>query len=322
MNICVVGLGHLGLVTAKCLAHVGHNVVGCGALQTFPIEHEPGLAELPNPPLVADLWANAMLDADIVWLTMDTPVKDEVADLDAVLGLYRAAMPFLRGKVVINSSQLPVGWTRRMAEECGHRSAWACIPENLRMGKAVEVFLHPDRVVVGTEDAQVREIITELFAPITSRLEFMSIESAEMVKHAINALLATEVTFINEIAALCEKVGADPKDVERGLKTESRIGPGAYLRPGGPYSGEHLGRDIRYLEDIGRRETIETALISGVRWSNAFHVARETRGIEDCVIFHRHEDAQDCLGKQHTCRTHGTTFDAPNPCPKGRGAQR
>jgi UDPglucose 6-dehydrogenase len=275
MNICVVGLGHLGLVTARCLAHVGHNVVGCGGLQTFDMSTESGLADLPNPPLVGDIWSNAVQDADVVWLTMDTPVLDgDRADLDAVLGFYRAVFPFLRGRVVINSSQLPVGWTRRMAEECGQRSAWAYIPENLRMGKAVEVFLHPDRMIVGTDDPQVREIITEMFAPFTNRLEFMSIESAEMTKHAINAFLATEVTFINEIAALCERVGADARDVERGLKTEERIGAKAYLRPGDPYSGEHLGRDVLYLEEIGQRHGVVLDMIRGVRASNFMHKGR------------------------------------------------
>ena len=287
MKICIIGLGHLGLVTAACLAHVGHNVVGCGGLDLSSVEHEPGITDLltPRGPILSEaLWSNAIEEADIVWLTMDTPVMaGDVADVDAVIGFYRAVFPFLKNdKIIIHSSQLPVGWTRRMAKECPH-STWAYIPENLRMGKAVEVFLHPDRVVVGPIDDHLsvhvclafRDVIVEMFAPFTDKLEWMSAESAEMTKHAINAFLATEVTFINEIAAICEKVGADPRDVERGLKTESRIGPGAYLKPGGPYTGGHLGRDIVYLQDIGVREQVTTHLITGVRWSNREHLKRE-----------------------------------------------
>jgi UDPglucose 6-dehydrogenase len=122
----------------------------------------------------------------------------------------------------------------------GRHVYFAFSPENLRLGKAIEAFTRPDRAVIGVRDARAREIATELFRPITDRLEWMGVESAEMTKHAVNAFLAASVTFINELAALCEQVGADAKDVERGLKTERRIGPAAYLSQGAAFTGGTL----------------------------------------------------------------------------------
>ena len=142
---------------------------------------------------------------------------------------------------------------RAFAETAGgRRVSFACSPENLRLGKAIEVFTQPDRVVVGVRDDRSARVLQALFAPITDRIEWMSVESAEMTKHAINAFLATSVTFINEIAALCERTGADAKEVERGLKTETRIGPYAYLGPGGAFAGGTLARDVVFLAELGR----------------------------------------------------------------------
>ena len=164
----------------------------------------------------------------MVWITFDTPVDDDDhADVDFVVRQAALAFPHLGdGAVVISSSQLPVGTISRLerafADTAGGRSvSFACSPENLRLGKAVEVFTKPDRVIVGARDAHARQQVAAVLAPITDRLEWMSVESAEMTKHAINAFLATSVTFINEIASLCERAGADAKEVERGLKEPS-----------------------------------------------------------------------------------------------------
>jgi UDPglucose 6-dehydrogenase len=157
------------------------------------------------------------------------------------------------------------------AVAAGRRISFACSPENLRLGKAIAVFTTPDRVIVGARSAAARARITELFAPITDRLEWMSVESAEMTKHAVNAFLATSVTFINELATLCEQVGADAKEVERGLKTESRIGPKAYLGPGAAFAGGTLARDVVFLRELGRRIQRPTPLMDGVESSNRAH---------------------------------------------------
>jgi UDPglucose 6-dehydrogenase len=149
--------------------------------------------------------------------------------------------------------------------------AFAYSPENLRLGKALEVFLNPDRIVVGVRDGGTNKNLERLLLTITERIEWMSIESAEMTKHAINAFLGVSVTFANEISAICEVVGADAKEVERGLKTEARIGPKAYLSPGGPFAGGTLARDVEFLGIVSRAKKIGTPLLSAVRASNDQH---------------------------------------------------
>jgi UDPglucose 6-dehydrogenase len=139
------------------------------------------------------------------------------------------------------------------------------------LGKALEIFLKPDRIVVGVRNDRTRQILERLLYSITDKVEWMSVESAEMTKHAINAFLATSVAFANEIAAICELVGADAKEVERGLKTEARIGPRAYLSPGGPFAGGTLARDIAFLNIESQSHKLATPLLSAVRPSNDEH---------------------------------------------------
>jgi UDPglucose 6-dehydrogenase len=171
---------------------------------------------------------------------------------------------------------LPVGTTREIeqafARESGGRTVgFAYSPENLRLGRAIDVFTQPDRVVVGVRSPADRERVTGLLRPFTQRIEWMSVESAEMTKHALNAFLATSVTFINEIAALCEQVGADATEVERGLKSDARIGPKAYLSPGAAFAGGTLARDVMFLSRVGEVRGIATHLLSSVKSSNDAH---------------------------------------------------
>jgi UDPglucose 6-dehydrogenase len=222
--------------------------------------------------------ANACRDADILWVTFDTPVNDDdVADIDFVLNQIKSAVMHLTdGALVLVSSQLPVGSIANLenfAKENvpNKHISFASSPENLRLGKALDVFLHPDRIIVGIRSAKDQIVLEKLLLPITEKIEWMSVESAEMTKHAINAFLATSVTFANEIAAICELVGADAKEVERGLKSESRIGPKAYLSPGGPFAGGTLARDIEFLGKISQERQLVTPLLSSVRLSNDAH---------------------------------------------------
>jgi UDPglucose 6-dehydrogenase len=287
MKVCVTGLWHLGAVTAASLASVGHevtaydtdaDVVAALAAGTPPI-FEPGLEELVGRGLAAGTLrptadpADAVRGATVVWVTYDTPVDaEDIADVDHVLDRVRALLPLLDpGTVVLISSQVPVGSTARLEAEAPAGISFAYSPENLRLGKAINVFLEPDRVVVGTRDAHGREVVGALLAPITDRVEWMGVESAEMAKHALNAFLATSVTFINEVAAVCERVGADAGDVARALKTEQRIGPKAYLGPGGAFAGGTLARDVRALTAIGDAEGLVTAVLHGVWDSNTAH---------------------------------------------------
>jgi UDPglucose 6-dehydrogenase len=294
VKICVHGLWHLGSVTAACLASLGHMVVGLDrdreVIKKLTLGHaplyEPGLDELlqkgidgGNLFFTSDAY-RSVKDAQILWVTFDTPVNDEdVADVQYVSEQIKGVLSKLAdGAIVLISSQMPVGSVRALEEFADqHYKAkglqFACSPENLRLGKACDIFLNPDRIVVGTRTPNIRtrKVLEELLFPISKQIEWMSIESAEMTKHAINAFLATSVTFANEMAVICELVGADAKEVERGLKTEMRIGPGAYLSPGGPFAGGTLARDIEYLGSISNSSSLATPLLSSVRKSNDEH---------------------------------------------------
>ena len=292
MKVCVQGLWHLGSVSAACLASVGHDVVGLDADQNTIDRLNQGRAPLFEPGLNRLLQAElakrnlrftsddtaAAADAEVLWVTFDTPVDDDDrADVEFVINQIKGVLPILAsGAVVLVSSQMPVGSIRKLeafAEEtiANKRLNFACMPENLRLGKALDVFLDPDRIVIGVRAEFAKHKLEQLLLPVTDRIEWMSVESAEMTKHAINAFLATSVTFANEIAAICELVGADAKEVERGLKTEMRIGPKAYLSPGGPFAGGTLARDIEFLGVVSHAEQLATPLLSSVRPSNDEH---------------------------------------------------
>lgn len=291
MKVCVQGLWHLGSVTAACMASVGHQVLGLDADKKSidslsrgkaPL-FEPGLDDLlqagiKKGALVFTATLSDVADVEVLWVAFDTPVdEDDRADIEFVQNQIKFVLPVLSdGAVVLVSSQMPVGSIRSLeafAEENlpDKQLSFACSPENLRLGKALDVFLKPDRIVVGVRTEAVQHKLENLLSPITDRIEWMSVESAEMTKHAINAFLATSITFANEIAAICELVGADAKEVERGLKSEMRIGPKAYLSPGGPFAGGTLARDIEFLGEASRAKHLVTPLLSSVKESNDEH---------------------------------------------------
>jgi UDPglucose 6-dehydrogenase len=304
VNVCVSGLWHLGSVTAACLAAAGHTVVGLDADRGVvdaldrgvPPVFEPGLTELIAEGTAAGRLrfvtdpAAALAAADVVWVASDTPVDDnDRADVEAVVAGIERLFPHLRrSTLVLISSQVPVGTTARLERSCAGASAgrevrFAYAPENLRLGTAIKTFTQPDRVVVGTRSDQDREVIAHLLAPFTARIEWMTVESAEMVKHALNAFLATSITFINEIATLCEQVGADAADVQRGLKTDVRIGPRAYLSPGAAFAGGTLARDVAFLSELGGRHGVVTPLMSAVKTSNDVHRQWAQRRLHDVL---------------------------------------
>jgi UDPglucose 6-dehydrogenase len=292
MKICVQGLWHLGLVTSACLASLGFEVIGIDPNsllikdlnnKKLPI-FEPGLDKLissglDNGNLKFELSNPSNLNGvGLLWVTFDTPVDDDdKADEVYVEDQIKKILPDLDiNTVILISSQMPVLSVRKLeayaAQHLTHKKfRFASLPENLRLGKAIDIFTNPDRIVVGVRDQETKEFLEKILFRITDKIEWMTVESAEMTKHAINAFLATSVTFANEIASICEMVHADAKEVERGLKTEARIGPKAYLSPGGPFAGGTLARDIEYLSVIGKINYVPTPLISSVRLSNDEH---------------------------------------------------
>lgn len=285
MKITVLGLWHLGSVTAACCArHFSVTGLDYDATNIARLNHgqapllEPGLNELLAAGLASKKLSfttdaqTACVSADVLWVTYDTPVnKNDESDADFVLENLRKALPHLpKGALVLISSQLPVGTCAKLEREFP-QFAFAYSPENLRLGKAIAAFETAERAVVGVRNDSKKALLEELFQPFAAQIIFMRTESAEMVKHALNSFLALSITFINEIARLCEHVGADAGEVSLGLKSEARIGPKAYLGPGGPFAGGTLARDVVTLTKLAEAQGERISVIPAIKQSNDQH---------------------------------------------------
>lgn len=302
MKVAVLGLSRLGAVTAACAATGGHDVTGwdpdpqcvLGLIEGVPPNTEPGLEDLLKAGLTSghlrftsDL-RGAVSDAEIVWLAFDMPVDSEIqADAEFVIDQALIALPFMpEAAIMLISSQLPVGSCAALERIWGAQPrrasvSFACASASLSFGEAIANFRSPDRVIVGTRTVADRIRLETLFSSFCDHVECMDVESAEMTKHAINAFLATSVAFINEVAALCEASGADTRAVERGMRSDQRIGWSAYLTAGAGYAGGALARDVAFLRMLGRRSGRRTALIDGVETSNQAHLEWVRRQLTD-----------------------------------------
>ncbi len=299
-RVAVAGLWHLGSVIAACVADDDWPVVGvdpdpstvAALAQGRPPLFEPGLDALIAGKLEAGTLAFGGSDdtrlrhVEIVWAAFDTPVDDDDrADVEFVLAETAAVLRTVAtGALVVSSSQLPVGsveiLSQRMAAAGRDDLRFACVPENLRLGRAIETFSAPERFVAGVRTDRDREQLEQLLRRFSDRIEWMSVESAEMTKHALNAFLATSVAFINEIAVICERVGADAAEVARGLKSEQRIGPRAYLSPGDAFAGGTLARDIAFLTALAQDRNVPAHVAGGVSASNDAHRAWARRTLQ------------------------------------------
>jgi len=290
MKIGVYGLWHLGTVTSACLAAKGFDVVGIDDDAAVISNLNQGMAPIFEPGLEALLKAglgstlsftsdlSKISEARIVWVAFDTPVDDnDRADTPYVIGRIEALLPHLAADtVVLISSQLPVGSTAALQKKCdadfsGKNIRMAYSPENLRLGKAIEVFQHPGRIIIGVKDEAAKTLLLPLMEPLCDQLIWTGVASAEMLKHALNAFLATSVTFINEIATICELVDADASQVEQGLRSEPRVGQKAYVKPGGAFAGGTLARDVRFLCDIAGNHGLRLPLLESILPSNQEH---------------------------------------------------
>jgi UDPglucose 6-dehydrogenase len=285
MEITVLGLWHLGCVTAASASRhfqvtgldFDEPLVSALRFGKAPL-FEPGLEELIAANMAAGRLSfsgdpeSACGAADVLWVTYDTPVNDaDESDTGHVLEPLRRTLRYLSaGALVLISAQLPVGTCAALEREFP-QFHFACSPENLRLGRALDMFEKAERVVVGIRSEEKKPLLGTLFAPFTSRVIFMRTESAEMVKHALNSFLAVSITFINEIARVCEHVGADAAEVSIGLKSEARIGPRAYLGAGGPFAGGTLARDVVTLSELGERFGEALAVIPAIKQSNDLH---------------------------------------------------
>ncbi len=273
MKLAVIGTGYVGLVAGTCFAHGGNHVCcvdiderKIAALRegVIPI-YEPGLDKLVRTNVASGRLTfstdtvTAVRAADVVFIAVGTPPgEDGAADLSHVLAVARAIAPALEGyTVVVMKSTVPIGTCTRIEKVLeGLATAdfdVASNPEFLKEGAAVDDFLRPERVVVGTTSERARAILAHLYAPFVAdkrQILFTDLPSAEMTKYASNCMLAARISFMNEIAALCETVGATIDDVKRGVGADSRIGP-KFLNPGIGYGGSCFPKDVKALLRIG-----------------------------------------------------------------------
>ncbi len=280
MRIAMIGTGYVGLVSGVCFSDFGHDVI-CVDKDPGKIERlrrgevpifEPGLEALMAKNVGAgrlsftlDL-AAAVAGADAVFIAVGTPTRrgDGHADLTYVMGAAEEIGRALTGHtVIVTKSTVPVGTNRKVAEAVRAANPEADFdiasnPEFLREGAAIDDFMRPDRVVVGVESDRAKTVMAGVYRPLFLRdfpIVFTGLESAEMIKYAANAFLATKITFINEIAALCEKVGADIKSVSKGIGLDGRIG-NKFLHAGPGYGGSCFPKDTKALARIGQEHAV------------------------------------------------------------------
>lgn len=292
MNICMIGAGYVGLVSAACFSDFGWNVtcvekdaekVGCLNKGQIPI-YEPGLDTLVAKNVKAGRLhfttelSPAVRDADLIFLAVGTPMRrgDGYADLSYVFKAVEELAPHLNGFTVITTkSTVPVGTSREIERRIRRLQpnaefAVCSNPEFLREGSAIQDFMHPDRVVVGVDDERARSVMERVYEPLRLRnapVLFASRESAELAKYAANAFLAMKISFINEIADLCEEVGANVQQVAHAIGSDRRIGD-KFLHPGPGYGGSCFPKDVAALARTAREARSPLTLVEQVEKVN------------------------------------------------------
>ncbi len=285
MRICMVGTGYVGLVTGTCFAEFGNDVI-CVDIDAAKIEKlNKGVIPIYEPGLDVMLAKNvkegrlkfstniksAIEQSLVVFIAVGTPqAGDGSADLRYVESVAKDIALYMNGyKVIVNKSTVPVGaakWIKKIIQDSQKTKVHFSVasnPEFLREGSALEDFLRPDRVVVGTEDSEAAAIMRDLYAPlylIETPVVMTNLESAELTKYAANAFLATKISFINEISNICERVGADVHDVAKGMGLDNRIGR-KFLHAGPGYGGSCFPKDTRALVAIAEKHDYKIRIV-------------------------------------------------------------
>jgi len=313
MDLCVIGTGYVGLVTGACFAEMG-NEVWCVDVDAAKIEglkagklpiYEPGLEEIVERNyqegrlrFTTDL-GEAMAECDVLFIAVGTPpLEDGSADLQHVLTVARdIGRRLSRYSVIVDKSTVPVGTAERVRRaiqaELDARGVSIPFdvvsnPEFLKEGAAVEDFMRPDRIIVGTDSEAARERMAELYAPFNrshQRVIHMGVRDAEMTKYAANAMLATKISFMNEIAALCERYGVDVENVRLGIGADHRIGY-HFIYPGCGYGGSCFPKDVKALIAMAQAAGVEPEVLAAVEERNA----KQKRVLEEKIVARFGED--------------------------------
>jgi UDPglucose 6-dehydrogenase len=303
MKICVVGSGYVGLVTAGCLAEAGNNVVcvdndseKIASLKDGVIPfYEPGLTEIikHNEKLgrlnfTTDL-KFGVANSLIIFLAVGTPsAPDGSADISSILAVASDIGENLSDyRIIATKSTVPIGTYKKVTEMMQSRTEvpfdYVSNPEFLKEGAAVEDFMYPERIIIGTNNPAVKEIMRQLYSPFMrkrNRILFMDPASAEMTKYAANTMLATRISFMNEISALCEKLNVDIELVRQGIGSDCRIGP-AFLFPGVGFGGSCFPKDVRALIHAGSKYGVDMTMAKAVQQVNICAQERFAQRIKD-----------------------------------------
>lgn len=303
MNVCVVGIGYVGLVTASCMAEGGNRVIcvdnDSGKIDRLkngeiPI-YEPGLTEMVKSNekagrlvFTTDL-KEGVDSAMIVFMAVGTPsAADGSADISAILAVSEQVAELMTDyRIIVTKSTVPVGTHKQVADIIKSKTEvpfdYVSNPEFLKEGSAVVDFMQPDRIIIGCDSLQVREIMKQLYSPFMrkgNRIVFMDAASAEMAKYAANTMLATRISFMNELSALCEKVGADIELVRHGIGSDSRIGR-SFLFAGLGFGGSCFPKDIRAIIHIGELNGVDMTVARAVKDVNAVQQDRFAQKVLD-----------------------------------------
>ncbi|MDE2465079.1 MAG: UDP-glucose/GDP-mannose dehydrogenase family protein [Alphaproteobacteria bacterium] len=289
MKISVLGVWHQGAVAAACLADMGFEVVGADEDAARVADLSKGRAPLFEPGLDALLeegvacgrltfttdMAAAVQNAPFVFVAFDTPVNEnDESDLSGIFATFERIAPVVaEGAVIFVTAQVPVGTCDQLISiinttKPNRHVSIAYSPENLRLGQAIERYRTPPLPVIGCDDKATFDRLMEVMRPMAVKWEHVTLRTAEMVKHALNAFLAVSICFANELGNICDEVGADGKRVGEVLRIEPRIGAKAMLLPGLGFSGGTLARDIQTMRGLGRKYGIDTPLLNGTWQSN------------------------------------------------------
>lgn len=319
MRVAVFGAGYVGLVTATCLAEVG-NRVHCIDVDAARVERlDAGQVPIFEPGLAPMLQRNhragrlrfgtdaqaALVDADVVFIAVGTPPdEDGSADLQYVLAVARSiGLHLQRAAVVVDKSTVPVGTGDRVkatiasalqARGVAIDVAVVSNPEFLKEGAAVDDFMRPDRIIIGSDDERAIDVLRRLYAPFNrnrDRIVTMDVRSAELTKYAANAMLATKISFMNEIAVIAEQVGADVEQVRRGIGSDRRIG-WHFIYPGAGYGGSCFPKDVRALARTAQQHGVRPQLLQAVEAVND----RQKTHLFELIVRH-YGDADALRGK-------------------------
>ena len=226
MKIAIIGNDHMAQSFSYCMERIGHKIT-------------------------------SLEECDVCWVAIDTPIVNGAGDINPVFEAVKK-IKLKDNTLVICSSQVPVGTSRELIKILG-KIKYAYIPEHMRIGRGIFDFLNLTQITAGIDNDKCKHILTEMF--YDKEVFFTSIETAEMIKHATNAYLATTLSFINDIADICEKVGADVVDVTKALRADWRIGKEAYLDVSIGFRGGHLDRELNYLHDVAKKHGVETPVL-------------------------------------------------------------